>query len=701
MAIITVTSAADQGSGSLRAAIDSAKSGDTIQFSKELSQKKIILTSGQLTLTKSLSFDGKDAPGVTISGNNTSRVFKLEPKVTAQFDSVTIADGKTTGAGGGILANNESAVVLVNSKLENNVSSLGGGLRLGHLAKATIINSHFEGNNGTLTNEKAGFSAGAIATDSRAELIVRGSKFIDNIGFNGGAIYGYSTAQFEVTDSIFKQNVARNRAGGGAIFTDGVNPYGPTNLSIGGKITIRNSQFENNKADGIGGALYLFGYGKDHAIIENSIFKGNAANYSQFNKLGRGGAIESNMQMTIQGSTFVDNSASKQGGALWLASKLPVNISNSTFSGNQVAGDAGGAMFLNTASTPVNIENSTIAYNSAGRANGGLWFAKNHAVTLKDTIIAFNTAIQDARQNQVGFQAINGGGNIEYSPDKRTMRVMSGSLFADPRLGDLEKLNGTYVHSLLADSPAINAGGNKGISMMDQRSFLRDQKVDIGAFEFGASSQLTSPASTPAFTTPSAPAASPVKEANIMGTDKGNYLEGDITNNEIVALAGSDVVKGKGGADRIYGGSGKDLLYGGRGNDLLFGGEGSDRLVGGRGNDQLTGVQFDGQKPGFLEIDVLEGRSGADTFILGNQTTVFYLGKVGTSDLSQDYAVIKDLDLAQGDKIQLSGTASDYTLKSGAKGMGLYANNEGQSDLIAVIEANAVRTMSSPVFKFV
>jgi hypothetical protein len=696
MAIITVTSTADQGSGSLRTAIAAAKSGDTIQFSKELSHQKIILTSGQLTLTKSLSFDGQDAPGVTISGNNTSRVFKLDPKVTAQFDSITIADGKTTGAGGGILANNESSVVLVNSTLENNVSSLGGGLRLGHLAKATIINSNFTGNNGTLTNEKAGFSAGAIATDSRAELIIRSSKFVNNIGFNGGAIYGYSTAQFEVTDSIFTENIARNRAGGGAIFTDGVNPYGPTNLSIGGKITIRNSQFENNKADGIGGALYLFGYGKDHAIIENSIFKGNTAKYSQFNKLGRGGAIESNMQMTIQGSTFVNNSASKQGGALWLASKLPVNISNSTFSGNQVASDAGGAMFLNTASTPVNIEHSTIAYNSAGRANGGLWFAKDHAVTLKNSIIAFNTALQDPRQNQVGFQAINGGGNLEYSPDKRALRVMSGSLFADPRLGTLEKMDGTYIHSLFADSPAVDAGVKSATAMLDQRGFLRDSNIDVGAFEFGASSQLAAPASAQDPTTGPA-----LKDGNLTGTEKGNYLKGDTTANTIAALAGADVVKGKRGDDQIDGGAGKDTLYGGRGNDQLFGGEGSDRLVGGKGNDQLTGVQFDDQKPGFLEIDILEGRSGADTFILGNQTTAFYLGKVGTSDLNQDYAVIKDLDLAQGDKIQLTGTASDYTLKSGAKGMGLYANNEGHSDLIAVLETNAVSTMSSPVFKFV
>ena len=85
MATITVTSTADRGAGSLRHAIANAKKGDTIQFAQKLSKKTINLTSGQLSINKSITIDGKKAPGLTISGNNASRVFLVEKNQKATF----------------------------------------------------------------------------------------------------------------------------------------------------------------------------------------------------------------------------------------------------------------------------------------------------------------------------------------------------------------------------------------------------------------------------------------------------------------------------------------------------------------------------------------------------------------------------------------------------------------------------------------
>lgn len=67
MATITVTSNANQGSGSLREAISIAKDGDTIKFAKNLAQKTITLTTGQLILGKSITLDGQNVPGLTIN----------------------------------------------------------------------------------------------------------------------------------------------------------------------------------------------------------------------------------------------------------------------------------------------------------------------------------------------------------------------------------------------------------------------------------------------------------------------------------------------------------------------------------------------------------------------------------------------------------------------------------------------------------
>jgi len=74
MTVITVTSNADQGSGSLREAVYNAQSGDTIKFDSSLSNQTITLSSG-LWLNKSLTFDGGDASDLTISGGNKTNIY--------------------------------------------------------------------------------------------------------------------------------------------------------------------------------------------------------------------------------------------------------------------------------------------------------------------------------------------------------------------------------------------------------------------------------------------------------------------------------------------------------------------------------------------------------------------------------------------------------------------------------------------------
>ena len=315
MAIITVTSTADKGTGSLRHAIATAQEGDIIRFATKLAKKTISLSSGQLILDKSITIDGENAPGLTISGKNTSRVFRIEKNTDVTLSTLRIADGKVDGPGGGILARQGSSLTLIKTQVENNASTRGGGIYLAHLAKATVIDSEFEGNDGTPATEKVGLSGGAISTDSRAELNILGTTFSNNKGFNGGAIYAYSTTKFAITDSVFENNIAQNKAGGGAIFTDGINPFGPSDRSVGGTLNIRNSRFDNNQADGGGGALFLYGYGKDQTIIEDSVFIGNTANVSATG-IARGGAIQSNMRLNIENSTFADNTSAKQGGGL-------------------------------------------------------------------------------------------------------------------------------------------------------------------------------------------------------------------------------------------------------------------------------------------------------------------------------------------------------------------------------------------------
>ena len=98
----------------------------------------------------------------------------------------------------------------------------------------------------------------------------------------------------------------------------------------------------------------------------------------------------------------------------------------------------------------------------------------------------------------MGYQAKDGGGNLEFGTSSRALRVTKGSLIADPLLDSLTSINGELLHPLKPGSPAINAGVTQDAPKTDQRGAQRDSQVDIGAFELAALAPSPLMASAPA-----------------------------------------------------------------------------------------------------------------------------------------------------------------------------------------------------------
>ncbi|MEM9806126.1 MAG: CAP domain-containing protein, partial [Cyanobacteria bacterium P01_D01_bin.56] len=185
-------------------------------------------------------------------------------------------------------------------------------------------------------------------------------------------------------------------------------------------------------------------------------------------------------------------------------------------------------------------------------------------------------------------------------------------------------------------------------------------------------------------------------EADFAGDGNNNEIKANNGNNVIFGLAGNDriharrgddFVNGGFGNDRLWGTSGDDTILGEDGNDVLGGGRGSDNLVGGLGDDVLVGSGFFRKGDNSSDVDTFAGGEGADKFVLGNRRHGFYT--LGEDD---DYALITDLNISEGDTIQLNKQFS-YSLGAApegtADGQGLFAEKSGTTELVAIIQTEA------------
>ncbi|GAB4386287.1 MAG: hypothetical protein Kow00121_52560 [Elainellaceae cyanobacterium] len=592
MANIIVTTTADSGAGSLRAAIASATAGSTIRFAATLANKTITLTSGQLEIAagKNITIDGSTAAGLSISGNNKSRIFAVKSNqnapTTVTFKNLSLINGYSAETGGAIQGEHKANITVENIKFQNNVANKGGGaIYSAWENQLTVNNSQFNGNKATAGNSERG--AGAIAFVSAGNFTVRNSSFTNNAGINGGAINSLN-GKLTIENSRFINNntlAARYDAGkgnptlrgyGGALYTDRASSTNEPS----GAIRISGTVFEGNQGRAEGGAAYLYTGAQDSVTIQSTMFKDNAVQALAQGNGGNGGGLvvmsnSPNKGLTIAQSSFVNNRASSQGGGMWVMG-APATILNSTFSGNKATGTVpgkvvgkdyypiGGAMALYS---QAQITNTTIANNQAVWVGGAI--STRAQVSLQNTILYKNSA--DNGGNNWGIQQhtsgtfTDKGGNIQFPPEKGGKNATTAITIADPMLGALQDNGGGILtHALLAGSPAINKGAKAGAPTVDQRGFARsDGLVDAGAVEFGAvaTRNQTPGGPTSGGTTPSP---TPSSAKTIVGTTGNDVLTGSSANDVMTGGMGADTLTGGTGSDRfIYTGASQQVAFAG------------------------------------------------------------------------------------------------------------------------------------------
>jgi hypothetical protein len=205
LSTFTVANLNDSGTGSLRAAIAAASSGDTIDFARGL-RGIITLTGGELLVANSVTINGPGANEVSVSGNNSSRVFEVAAGQNVTISGLTITDGSASGQGGGIL-NDGADLTLSGVDLSQNVvfesgssGAQGGGIQ--SLDGTLVIN------NSKITGNRALGGAGASASgdaDGGGIYVTAGTAMISNSMISGNLAQG-------------GDNSSDGFAGGGGIF---------------------------------------------------------------------------------------------------------------------------------------------------------------------------------------------------------------------------------------------------------------------------------------------------------------------------------------------------------------------------------------------------------------------------------------------------------------------------------------------------
>jgi hypothetical protein len=207
----TVTNTNDSGAGSLRDAINAVTSGETITFSNstangatnfyDTTAHKITLTSGELGMAKNLTINGPGANVLAISGNNQSRVFRVDGGSVVNLGGLTVTGGNVNGDSGGGGIRNYGILTVTNCAISgNSTNSAGGGIANNNGGTLTVTNSTISGNSGQ--------SGGGGIYNDFATLTVTNCTVSGNSSGDGGGINSYGTAT--VTNSTISGNSSSN-----------------------------------------------------------------------------------------------------------------------------------------------------------------------------------------------------------------------------------------------------------------------------------------------------------------------------------------------------------------------------------------------------------------------------------------------------------------------------------------------------------
>ena len=536
MAVLSVTSVADDGPGTLREAIGTANTNgesDTIEFALPAGPQTITLTSGELAITDAVDIVGPGSNLLTISGNDSSRIFNVQELQSFEF-SVNIEGVKLTGgraAEGGALRNEFASVYLDDVIVTgNNATGNGGGILTIGEQFNTDVQTRFTLilTNSRVTNNTAGGSGGGIYNDKdHVELwgsvidtnqaVLDGGGVFTQANRSTGISIGLNTLL--VNDGSLINNNQAQRNGGGI-------------YAIDDHVGVRSATVSNNTAGVDGGGIYSTATQAIAQPMSVNLFEATISSNRAVAGAGGGLFVDSDT-LDVNSSTIELNSAAEGGGIFFGNSNANFtfgNINYSTINGNLATTGAGGGVYVS--GTPQEVVgsglqlytyNSTISGNRATTQGGGVYvgefpdfrdyvsifantialntadegggiYAFGDGTVIESSLIAKNAAnigvdafgqftFNNRFESASRYNLVGNGDDATFIPEINLWGT-AGALI-DPLIGDLLDNGGpTKTHALDAGSPAIDFSDS--FPFDDQRGIRRSEnesRGDAGAYE--------------------------------------------------------------------------------------------------------------------------------------------------------------------------------------------------------------------------
>ena len=347
----------------------------------------------ELEALKDLTVEGE----VIITAKNSDPKHVCGDNVCQPIESADALSAAMTNGGCYYLVNNieltskltvsDNVVLCLNGKVISNSGNIKSAMiTVEDGASLTLTDCSDADHKGYIDPETKQWAEGEYAGEGTAEVVtLKGGIIMGGNGTFGGAIIiqdktpeetptSLTISNVNLVNNTARQNESQTAAQGGAIYANGAST------------TINNATFVANGAS-IGGAIYATVNTKDMSI-DGCTFIGNTASTN-------GGAIYCGGEVSVDNSTFIANVASNRGGAIFCSGYMSVNASE--FIGNKTEGDStsdghGGAIC--TQGGGVDVSNSTFNGNTAYKNGGAIYVntSNGNLVTTNNCTFVNNVA---------------------------------------------------------------------------------------------------------------------------------------------------------------------------------------------------------------------------------------------------------------------------------------------------------------------